>query len=690
MTGFWSGDTYIGDDDNETVKGRGTASETILGAGGNDNLSGLAGNDAIEGGQGNDDVQGGDGNDTLYAGEGVGGFLTSGDGKDTLGGGDGDDWLYALAGDFGDQVDGGKGVDTVMLDYSAGFQGGPAPVRIELGGSFVVLVGEARGVSVRNVEALLVLTADGADYVSGGKYADDIRTGDGNDTLIGGGGDDRLDPGLGAFLVEGGGGTDTLVIDFTENKKAVALTLSDTIKLGPSKATGIEKLQLTGGAGDDRFTGGDLADLLFGGLGDDTLSGLGDRDFLTGADGDDCIDGGDGDDVLGGGEGRDTILGGAGNDEVNASGGYDSVDLAGDVIDGGDGDDRLTSGGGDDDVKGGAGNDTLQAYAGDDRLDGGGGNDSVGGEASTPGPFVADNDTITGGAGDDQVTGGGGGDRLDGGTGNDTVSVLLDDMSDTVLGGSGHDLLQVSFRFGAPSGAIETGFSSGAFRVEYLGETVVVASGFEDLRAVGSAGDDTLGGGKGDDTLSGGLGADRLDGGAGVDAADFRNRSGGLEIELRGSKDAVAKIAGVDEDRVRDCEDVLGTAGADVITGDGKANEIAAWFGSDTLKGGGGKDVFTFDGGVNSGDVDLILDFDVKDDQIRLNGAVFNQIGLGDLDENAFRAGTGPKDASDRIVYDQKSGNLFYDPDGTGAQAVALIATFDNGAKLTADDFTVG
>jgi Ca2+-binding RTX toxin-like protein len=40
-----------------------------------------------------------------------------------------------------------------------------------------------------------------------------------------------------------------------------------------------------------------------------------------------------------------------------------------------------------------------------------------------------------------------------------------------------------------------------------------------------------------------------------------------------------------------------------------------------------------------------------------------------------FTLGTAAADANDRIVYDQTTGNLLYDADGTGATAAVQFAT---------------
>jgi len=46
-------------------------------------------------------------------------------------------------------------------------------------------------------------------------------------------------------------------------------------------------------------------------------------------------------------------------------------------------------------------------------------------------------------------------------------------------------------------------------------------------------------------------------------------------------------------------------------------------------------------------------------------------------------------DANDRIIYDNDSGLLYYDADGTGAKAGVCFASISKGLKMTASDFYI-
>ena len=70
--------------------------------------------------------------------------------------------------------------------------------------------------------------------------------------------------------------------------------------------------------------------------------------------------------------------------------------------------------------------------------------------------------------------------------------------------------------------------------------------------------------------------------------------------------------------------------------------------------------------------VDTIEDFDVLADVLELGAAVFSGLAAGALGAAAFVKGAGlatAQDASDRIIYNSTTGELYFDADGTGAGA---------------------
>ncbi|MFD0461714.1 polysaccharide lyase family 7 protein [Microvirga aerilata] len=134
---------------------------------------------------------------------------------------------------------------------------------------------------------------------------------------------------------------------------------------------------------------------------------------------------------------------------------------------------------------------------------------------------------------------------------------------------------------------------------------------------------------------------------------------------------------------------LTGTSANDLINGGAGDDKIWAKNGSDVLIGGAGKDTFTFDTKPGSSNVDMIVDFNVADDTIRLNDTVFTKLKYGQLSSSSFVTGDKALDAGDRIVFNDKTGALSYDADGTGSAAAVQFAMIENLAKLTASDFIV-
>jgi Ca2+-binding RTX toxin-like protein len=119
--------------------------------------------------------------------------------------------------------------------------------------------------------------------------------------------------------------------------------------------------------------------------------------------------------------------------------------------------------------------------------------------------------------------------------------------------------------------------------------------------------------------------------------------------------------------------------------------------GADKLYGGTGtgKDVFVFDTKPSkSTNVDRIYDFNPKYDSVQLENKFFTKLGKGSSKGVKFKADMfvkcdAAKDKEDRIIYDNKTGALYYDQDGTGAKAQVKIATLSKNLMLTYHDFFV-
>ena len=280
---------------------------------------------------------------------------------------------------------------------------------------------------------------------------------------------------------------------------------------------------------------------------------------------------------------------------------------------GGAGDDALTGTNRTDLLIGNSGDDTLNGANGADRLFGGLGSDTlVGGTAD---------DQLFGEAGDDVLLGGAGADDLRGGTGFDTVSYA-----------DGTSAVDIGFATGRALGyALRDRFTS-IERVigTAFGDTLVADDG--GMTLTGAAGDDRLTGGLGADVLAGGAGNDVLKGGAGIDTADYGDATGPVTLTL--GTTAAQATGGAGTDSLSGIENVIGSAFADVLTGNLLANRLDGAAGNDRLVGGQGDDVVigglgndALDGGIGN---DRLEGGDGNDRLYGRTGADTMVGGLGD------------------------------------------------------------
>ena len=103
----------------------------------------------------------------------------------------------------------------------------------------------------------------------------------------------------------------------------------------------------------------------------------------------------------------------------------------------------------------------------------------------------------------------------------------------------------------------------------------------------GRDGNDDLRGGGGNDVLEGGAGADRLDGGPGTDWTSFQLSNAGVTVNLAQGTFSGGHAGG---DMAVNIENIIGSAYADVLSGDDGANSLEGGPGADRLAGGAGED----------------------------------------------------------------------------------------------------
>jgi Ca2+-binding RTX toxin-like protein len=309
-------------------------------------------------------------------------------------------------------------------------------------------------------------------------------------------------------------------------------------------------------------------------------------------------------------EGPDHLTGGPGEDVIVALGGNDTIDNVGgnDVVCGDAGDDVITGHGGS--LHGGPGNDEMHeslkahfAYlygdAGEDRL------------------VCAYGCTENGGSGKDRLVGGPVGHRgntLDGGSGTDVVlggkrddTIWLSSGRDSINGQGGENFLECENATGGVRVDLATGTAAGPdgwqtslkhiadvdgspYRDHLLGDDgpngltdflsagdVVKGRGGRDRVSVHLPGGATVSGGKGKDTFNA--------------MALTQHQSGhtGVVIDLAKHR-AYNRFHEEKPTRFVGFENIIGSAGPDIIRGHAKANQIRGESGRDRLYGRAGSD----------------------------------------------------------------------------------------------------
>jgi Ca2+-binding RTX toxin-like protein len=497
--------------------------ENIISGKGDDVLTGNNVNNVIEGGAGADQMVGGLGNDTVsYA---------SSSSAVTV-------WFYDKQGSS-DSNGNKSGFFAPTAQEGGDAQG-------DLLWGFENIIGSANNDFIVGNDSVNVLKGGaGSDKLTGVK-GDDVLYGEaGNDTFEAGG--DEM--GLGKDTMDGGADIDT--VDYSAESLAFTVTLgkdgaSATVSAGKGSNADDDKLinieNVTGGSGDDKITGNNLANALTGSGGNDTLVGA------AGAD------------ILDGGNDFDTI-----SYALSAAGVTVNLTQQGTYNNGDPEDGRNTAGaaqtGGDaqgdtlwgiENIIGSGKDDVLTATNSTQFLDGGGGNDLI----------VASN-----------------GEVLLGGAGVDTLSFEV--FNTSIAADLSRQGSATAARNNVTKGTNNIGEVSDGFS----------AAEFENLIG-GSAGDDLVGN-SGNNIIEGGAGSDTLVGGGGNDTLSYAGSANGVTVSLNGAtgQALIFDVSGeAFGDKATGFIHLLGSAKGDTLTGDSRNNIITGGDGNDFLGGGDGAD----------------------------------------------------------------------------------------------------
>lgn len=491
-----------------------------------------------------------------------------------------------------------------------------------------------------------------------------------------------------------------LLVSTAGNDTLAGTAANDTVTYGHATAPvtvslAIATQQNTFGAGLDTLTainnliGSDFNDNLTGNAQNNALEGGADNDTLNGAGGADTMIGGLGDDRFIVNDIGDIVIEllNEGTDRVNSSIAYtlpiyvENLMLTGTAAINGNGNglnNILTGNGANNELNGQAGNDTLNGVGGNDTLIGWSGAD-----------------TMLGGLGDD--------------------TYFVENVGDVVTEffNAGTDTVSSRLTYTLPS-QVENLILTGTAAINGTGNTLAntLTGNTAANQLNGLAGNDTLNGGSGNDTLNGGAGIDALIGGTGADTLlggqgdDIYgvDNVGDIVTELLNEgKDMVSTQlsytlpTNVEHLTLTGTTAVNGTGNglANTLTGNTAANQLNGLAGNDTLDGGTGTDILT--GGMGNDifkfttteSIDSVTDFNVVNDTIQLENAVFTALSTGLLESEQFRVGTQAQDGNDYVIYHNATGALLYDPDGNGAGAAVQIATLSTGLAMTNADIIV-
>jgi Ca2+-binding RTX toxin-like protein len=219
------------------------------------------------------------------------------------------------------------------------------------------------------------------------------------------------------------------------------------------------------------------------------------------------------------------------------------------------------------------------------------------------------------------------------------------------------------------------------------GADVILGGGGDDI-LTGAAGADLLHGGQGDDLLVGGAGNDTLIGGEGFDIADYSGAAP-VNVDLD-----LGRAIGHGEDLLVSIEKIIGSLGADTLSGNVRDNVFVGGGGADILTGGEGADVFVLQSLADAGD--SITDFVSGVDMIKIDAAAFGLTTTG----AAFSAIAGSFDGTNAgenacfakgdaaLIYSMADNALYFDGNGS-AEGYTVLATLHPGAVLTAADVRV-
>jgi Ca2+-binding RTX toxin-like protein len=338
------------------------------------------------------------------------------------------------------------------------------------------------------------------------------------------------------------------------------------------------------------------------------------------------------------------------------------------------------------------------------------------------------NDTLYGKGGNDELYGGTGRDTLDGGAG-----------VDTLVGGKGDDTYIVDSTTDIIKEYENGGEDTVRSSVSYtLGDWLnnLTLTGNQSINGTGNSLNNIIKGNDADNILKGGAGNDNIDGGDGTDTIYGEDGNdtlytvwGGKLYGGNGNDNVSVGTGGyIDGGSGNDTleggeSQIYGGTGNDSLVGDysnlngGEGDDtlrafLSAWMeggnGRDTLIGSGGagdsngQDYFVFNKPTEGGDT--IKNFVASGDSESRDLIVISASGFSGgliagaedtpvgyvLAPEQFTIGTKAADTSDRFIYNNTNGALFFDIDGTGNTTAVQLATLTGAPAITNSNIVLG
>ncbi|MEI5682318.1 MULTISPECIES: calcium-binding protein [unclassified Mesorhizobium] len=308
------------------------------------------------------------------------------------------------------------------------------------------------------------------------------------------------------------------------------------------------------------------------------------------------------------------------------------------------------------------------------------------------------NDVWSGGAGNDYVYGGEGKDFMSGGPGNDSYDVdnALDVVNEASAGSNGIDTIRSTISFSlsnayAARGAVENLVLKGPYNTSATGNALdnEIYGNYGNNIIDGKAGKDTLYGLDGDDIYIVSSAGDRVieyETDTGNDTVrsyvDWILSARVERLELLGTANLTGNGNTLNNT-------LVGNSGNNILRGGAGNDTLVGGGGKDTLNGGDGYDTFVFNKPIGSTNIDRINDYNLAQDTIQLDTKYLSGLAKGGLTGDAFHTGTAAHDASDRVIYNPATGDLWFDKDGLGGAAAIKFATVAPGLAMTAGEFFI-